>query len=587
MRRAGLLLTLSLSCGGMQRTAPSQPTAAQALHGEGCKISANHTTPLVVDWNQDQRTEFEAELRQGTLVVVVYDCNEFRILSDCKLPGDYGYTGVTRKETVQHFEGDYEIGFNLPLNGLGLASLGGKTAASSALDVALVTIGRRRSTRYRAARGDLSGECNGATHFVRGVQIGAFAVASSEKGRAAAAATLFQMSAGGHTAGAHRAVIVDGKADACKPDLDATNPPAECGAPLRVELVGIQQTGTALPSPEQQETQAPTCPAPLVWTGEKCGAPSATTSFVCKPGDKAECDAQCARQNLESCHELAKITEKTDATRAVEMFKTNCDAGLLRSCNSVGVAYATGAGIAKDAVSAAQLYQKACDGGFSTACVNLGAMNFDTNASLGVRLFNRGCDGGEALGCVNVSIAYELGKGVPKDPARSHTFSERACRGGAQRGCTRAAMSTLNGTGVARDVTAGIKRLETVCDASEPTACVALAAAYTKGGPVPEDALRVREYTKKACDAGMKEACGAAGLFTTVDHGDSTVANVNAMFATQCEKGSSTGCALYGHNLITGTGIDRDVAKGTAMLEKACKLGDKKSCEAVKARPTK
>lgn len=52
--------------------------------------------------------------------------------------------------------------------------------------------------------------------------------------------------------------------------------------------------------------------------------------------------------------------------------------------------------------------------------------------------------------------------------------------------------------------------------------------------------------------------------------------------AQQCEKGSATGCYLYAQNLLSGMGIDKDVAKGNAMLEKACKLGEKKVC--VKGR---
>jgi hypothetical protein len=166
------LATLVLVLGGCAASTGSSSVPRSAVAALGpraeCKVTATQHKPLVVDWAQDERTDLEAELRQKQVVVVAYDCNELRLMPECHLQGDYGYTGVTRKETVQHFEGETEIGLNLPLNGLGIAAkLGAKTGRDAALDLALVTVGQRRSTRVTATRDDLVGQCDAATHFIR------------------------------------------------------------------------------------------------------------------------------------------------------------------------------------------------------------------------------------------------------------------------------------------------------------------------------------------------------------------------------------------------------------------------------------
>lgn len=578
-----LVAAAAVGCGASPGPLAVPTTAEGALGARpACKVTASHHKPLVVDWAQDERADLEAELRQKhRLLVVAYDCNTLRLLPECRLDGEYGYTGVTKKVTVQHFEGALEIALNLPLNGLGIAGqLGVKADRDAALDLALVTIGQRRSTRTTATRDDLAGACAGATHFVRGVQLGAFALGRAERGHTEAAATIFSSAQSGRTSDAHRASISDGSVDSCNGDVEAAAPPAQCGAPLRVELVAIGAGSGARPAPAAEEPAA--CPDGATWTGDKC-APVATS---CSPAATDACAAECEQRKPESCLTLARALDKTDAKRALSAYERGCDAGSLAACNGLGASYGRGDGVARDDAKAVEIYKRACDQGFSLSCVNLGAMHYagtgvPKNEGLATRLWLRACEAGEGHGCLNVSVAYGDGQGVPKDPARAFAFAERACTGGVPRGCALAAWATLTGDGATKDVKGSLARLESLCAANEASACIRLMGAYVKGLPpdVPADPLRVREYAGKACSAGAKDACEANKLLGAVDSGDTTVAQVNAMFEKQCSDGSMLGCALLGENLVTGAGLPADRARGIQLLKKACAAKVERACQ--------
>ena len=245
-----------------------------------------------------------------------------------------------------------------------------------------------------------------------------------------------------------------------------------------------------------------------------------------------------------------------------------------------------GDGVARDAAKAVALFTRACNGGNAKSCVNLGAMHFDGNGvpkneSLGASFFLKGCEAGEAPGCLDVSIAYGAGRGVPKDAAQSFTFAERACTGGARVGCVRVELAKIAGDGVAKDVKGGLAQLDGLCSRREPAACESLAQTYARGvgTDVPADPVRVRAYWKKACDFGSKQGCQAVQTLGKEDSLNSSAGQANAMFQTRCDAGDLVSCASLGENLLTGNATSVDRAKGTALLERACRGGIESACK--------
>ena len=239
----------ALACGsGTVATAvrPPTPTGAQAMGEDSCPIREDRLAPLVVDWTSSQRGELEAAMKQG-LAVVAYDCHTIRFLPDCHVDGVYGYVGFTKKEDVVRLESSDELRANLPkIGGLLGVQIGGELERGASVDIATVMVGRRRSTRFQATVGDLVGQCDGATHFLRGAHVGAFVMDGGSRAKVRTAVELFggAAEAGSMSRYLHR--TVDGVVNDCPAAKgDDSAPPGQCSALIRVELAAIAKAKTS------------------------------------------------------------------------------------------------------------------------------------------------------------------------------------------------------------------------------------------------------------------------------------------------------------------------------------------------------
>jgi hypothetical protein len=112
----------------------------------------------------------------------------------------------------------------------------------------------------------------------------------------------------------------------------------------------------------------------------------------------------------------------------------SCDGGNPRACNNLGVAYATGAGVSRDAANAASLYKRACDGGDSMGCTNLGAAYADgegiaKDEATAAALYERACEAETPYACMNLAFVCSTGAGVAQDEARAEALYQKACQG--------------------------------------------------------------------------------------------------------------------------------------------------------------
>ena len=250
---------------------PPPPSAGEAMRELECQEGQSHAEPLVVDWGSDDRADLEVAMRDG-VVVAAYDCNSFRVLERCKARGGYRFAGVSRKEDVVQIAGRDELHANLPL---GKAELSAVIDRGATIEVALVTVGKQRTSAFQVARTDLEGDCAGASHFVSSALVGAFAMGTGTRGEVGTVAQLFSVAnVGGSSTNERTSLNRDGDLQACagaNPNDPA--PPAQCQSILRVELVALVDTppmqipGGALPPPEPVPQ---VCPDGFVLQGSKC-----------------------------------------------------------------------------------------------------------------------------------------------------------------------------------------------------------------------------------------------------------------------------------------------------------------------------
>jgi len=404
---------------------------------EKCGATSSDPQVLVIDLKAHERGDLEVALKDG-VPAVAYSCDSLKLLRGCSLDGSYGFIGVTRKEeTVQLVSSD-EIKVNLPGSGLGIvAQLGGEIEKGTALDLATVLVGKSRTTVRKAAAAQLKGPCAGATHFVHGAYLGAFAMTTGTRGKTRVAAELF----GGATASTQSAKTVtnkDGSLEACRTSSStATAPPAECGAILRLELIPFSASAPPKP-PEGPQAEASTCPQGMVLTAGKCTR-SAEAPYLCAANDAKDCDAQCQKGNLGSCYNLAILAARgegvpKDIARSAQLYTKACDAGHTKACFVLGAIYATGQGVPKDVPRGVELFRKACDDGEMKSCLNLGYMYEDgqgiaKDEARAATLYARSCDAGDPAGCTNLATMYKEGRGVAADPKKAADLMKRAEQG--------------------------------------------------------------------------------------------------------------------------------------------------------------
>jgi TPR repeat protein len=513
---------------------PEAATANQAL-GESaqdaCRDVSQGAKPLVVDWKPEQRGDLEVAMGQG-IAVMAYDCKRLELLSDCKAEGSYGFKGVVLKQQLIRLNDADEIKANLPLSGAVLAAkLESELSRGTSLDLATALVGNLTSSRMSVGKVDLVGRCQGASHFVRGANVGAFVMETGAKAKAATAAEIFGAGVHGGSESSKLARVEDGSIDSCKQSAsDSPKPPGNCGALVRLNLLPISTeaapnalTARALREGEKAEPKPVvadvTCPQGLMLIDGKCAKPKAEAAHECRGDDAADCEAQCNKSQSASCAKLAALIAKgksgaPDPTKAATLYDKACKMDHGGACSDLGILHMTGQGAAKTPAKAAQLFEQACKLGEANGCFNLGNVYYDgvgvtQDKKRAFSLYEQACNAGKPAGCINVGTMYDDGEGVTQDSSKAFALFKKACEGDEPVGCTNLAYMYAEGKGTGADQAAALRYYEKACALGNAKGCEYAGIRYAKGEGTGKDADKGKTLLKKACDAGSASACNA------------------------------------------------------------------------------
>jgi TPR repeat protein len=481
---AGAALLSACGTGAVaQAVRPADPTAAQALGSApasspaACAEIEAAGEPLIVDWSPDQRVDLEVAVKQG-LPIVKYTCHTLQVLKGCSVDAGYAYKGVTPEEQVVRLMDGDEVRANLPFSG---ATIAAGLDRGQTLDIGLAYIGKNTSTVRAVPRSKLSGECDGATHFVHATTVGAFAMRTGTRANVSTAAQIFGTGAEAGSASSRTTTVTDGNLDAClhaNPDADA--PPAECRSILRLELWKIDADAATA-------EQEPVCGHGLVLSDGKCARPDAVATHVCQwPAslqDQPDCATQCANGDGTSCYRLGRALLNRDPAVSENDFATACDKDVADGCQWAGLLLGTGRfapAVPADQAKAVAFYQRGCDRGSADACFDLGSkyqlgLGVAKDEAKAAQLYAGACNAGNAMACVNLGWMAKQGIAVPKDALRAATLFARACDAGggigAARGCALLADMLEAGEGVAKDDARAKTLYGQACDWGAPSAC--------------------------------------------------------------------------------------------------------------------
>ena len=116
------------------------------------------------------RAALEGKAKQSLVAVRYRNC-EMELITTCTVAGEYKYLSVTPKtENVKITNAD-ELYARIPI---GAVKLEGKLERDGQLNVDMTLVGRYESERLYFKQLDLAGRCEGATHVVTGLGVGAF-----------------------------------------------------------------------------------------------------------------------------------------------------------------------------------------------------------------------------------------------------------------------------------------------------------------------------------------------------------------------------------------------------------------------------
>ncbi len=491
-----LVLLAPLGC---QRTVgdalrPDDHTGAGVTGAElDCGATPGRIKPLVVDWDPDARVDLEAAM-QGGVVVVKYECPNVVILPGCTVEGSYSYAGVSRKEQVIQMQNMDDVHANIPISS---ATVGAEIQSGRAIDLATVLVGRRSTTLASLSREGLSGECEGATHFVRSASLGAFSMATGSKGSAGVVVEMFGYGGGASSDSTRQALNSDGNLDSCRTsDPGSPTPPSECQAPVRIELIPVGEgAGSKSADEDGEETKTAAAENPCmpgyVFSAGMCTRPSEAAAHLCAPEDEAECKTECDKGSAESCFNLGRILARRhwmdDLAPARGPLEKACTADIAESCTLIGEVL----------------------WGMADPEENAAAADQAINQAYGFVM--RGCQGGDGYGCELAGDIMADEKLPSHDEAAAFELYARACDLGSGVGCSFAADRLFEGKGVAKNLERGLETLLRSCESGSVDECAEFGEVLAEGRHgVPKDLKVAAKFLSHACltDVGWCETAG-------------------------------------------------------------------------------
>ena len=600
----GVLVAAGCGPGGAaEKVRPKDPTAAGALDEGGtgtCHQIEKRGEPLVVDWKPEQRADLEEAMHDG-VAIASYTCQGIKLMKDCRLEGNYGFLGMTKREQVVRLENSDEVRANLPTLGGGIAAkVGGELARGSVIDVAMVTVGKRRTTWAEPTMDDLKGSCDGATHFVHGAIIGAFVMETGTKAQVRAAVEILGAGASGQSDSSKNVRNQEGDPKDCATSSpDALKPPAQCGAAVRLEMLAIgpgtgkkgdkpdAKAAPATPPPPPKDAVAVAeepCPQGLVYTAGKCTAPANAPSFLCEPANFQQCDEQCKKGNNGSCGALGALFAEgrgtaRDAAKAGTLFKQACDAGDVPSCVNLGRLTQAGNGVGKDAAAAAKLFERGCNDGDAAGCGLLGSAlaggdGVTKDETKAAALLSKGCEGGFHDACGELGVMLVEGRGVTADKKKAADVFLRACNGGLAASCNHLGeIKESNG-----DTIAGGIFYQRGCMHGESNSCTNLGRLEMSGKfSTPAQA---KMHFERSCNNRDSLACAVL----KVAFGDSSRpvfldVPMQQRLMTSCNTGSARDCAASG---VLDIAMN-NASMGKPKLQRSCTMGDAWGCALQKS----
>lgn len=268
-----------------------------------------------------------------------------------------------------------------------------------------------------------------------------------------------------------------------------------------------------------------------------------------------------------------------------------CRKGDHQQCVRLAKAFEEGLGaLAKDNRAAIGYYLLACTKGSVIGCGTSAAMLFDRDAGYGndplaAEMAKTGCDTlRDQRSCALLGYAHARGLGVARDMAHAGALWDTACGSGADLGCEFKAYSLFNGNADAASGQQAVALFKTACDQQLSWGCAGLSFAHGKGRGVGRDAARTLAFAQQGCVSAKGDthlACLQYGELLFVSEQPQNVTMGEGFLVTGCRGNNAYACYRVGSTAVFDrrAGQRTTVKEGLYSLRKACDLDYAEGCE--------
>ncbi len=284
-----------------------------------------------------------------------------------------------------------------------------------------------------------------------------------------------------------------------------------------------------------------------------------------------------------------------DYNTAAKLWSEACGGGNATGCFELAVVYRDGEGVPADPKKEAELLSRACDGGDGRGCFNLAHYADPSDApsekvgpdrqSLATELYAKGCQAGFQQACANLAARLVIGKGAPKDVARSIELLKTACAiNTTEMG---PACDTLagfydghNGAKAGEDPPLANRYLDRGCALADTDSCTDLGYHYRTAYGVKRDMTRSNTLYAMICDDGSEDACpqftyaeffsGGGGY--KLDNVRPSRRDVAGLYQKACDGGFSHGCAALARLVMRSGKARKSEQQIRQLLNRALEL---------------
>lgn len=259
------------------------------------------------------------------------------------------------------------------------------------------------------------------------------------------------------------------------------------------------------------------------------------------------------------------------------------EAGDAEAQAKLGLMYAEGKGVAKDAAKAVEWFRKAAEAGSAKGQAALGWMYDDgegvaRDAAKAAEWYRKSAEQGNRFAQLTLGLKYTSGDGVSKDAAKAAEWYRKAAEQGDQEAQFNLGRMYEVGEGVTKDEAKAVEWYEKGVEQGDPNAQVALGSSYLFGNGAAKDVSKAAELYLKAADQGNASAqfflgwIHENGIGVTQD-----TSKAVHWYEKAAVQGNDQVQAHLGWIYEQGEGVAKNASKAVEWYRKAAEFGNQKA----------